>query len=124
VRIELRIAELRGDPLGEPVRQHVLEQLRLLVDEVPRDVEHLDEQQLEQAVVAERAQRDAAALVGEADAAVALVLEQAQLVEAAQHARHRSGGDAEALGERVRGNRSLQPRLKRVDRLEVVLDGA
>ena len=65
VRVELGVAELGGDPLGELVGEHVLEQLGLLVDEVPGDVEHLDEEQLEQAVVAQRPQRDAAALLGE-----------------------------------------------------------
>ena len=87
MRIELGVAELGRDPLGQLVGQHVLEQLRLLVDEVPRHVEHLDEQQLEQPVVAQRPQRDPAALVGQLDALVALVLEQAELVEPAQHAR-------------------------------------
>ena len=95
------LPELRRDPLRELVGEHVLEQLGLLVDEVPRHVEHLDEQELEQPVVAERAQRDAAALGGEPDPAVALVLEQAELGEAAQHARHGAGRDPEPLGERV-----------------------
>ena len=124
MRVELGVAELGGDPLGQLVREHVLEQLRLLVHEVPGNVEHLHQQQLQQPVVAQRAQRDAAALGGQRDAAVALVLEQPELVEPAQHSRHRAGRDAEPLGQRVRRHRSLQPRLERVDRLEVVLDGA
>ena len=91
---------------------------------VPRDVEHLDQQQLQQPVVAQRAQRDAAALGGERDAAVALVLEQAQLVEPAQHPRHGAGRDAEPLRQRVGRHRALEPRLERVDGLEVILDRA
>ena len=121
--VELRVAQLRGDPLGELVGEDVLEQLGLLVDEVPGDVEHLDEQELEQPVVAQRAQRDAPALVGQPRALVALVLEQAELGEAAQHAADRAGGDAEPLGQRVGRHRPVEPRLERVDRLQVVLDG-
>ena len=102
----------------------MLEQLGLLVDEVPGDVEHLDEEELEQAVVAQRPQRDAPALLGEARAPVALVLEEAELGQPAEHAGDRAGGDAEALGERVGGDGPVEPGLQRVDGLQVVLDGA
>ena len=124
MRIHHRVAELRRDALGQLVGQHVLEQLGLLVHEVPRHVEHLHQQQLEQAVVAQRAQRHAPPLGGQAHAAVALVLEQPELVEPAQHPGDGAGREAEPLGQRVRGDRALEPGFERVHGLEVVLDGA
>ena len=61
VRVERRVAELRRDELLELLRDDVLEHLGLGVHLVPAHAEALDEVQLEQAVVADDLEGDAAA---------------------------------------------------------------
>ncbi len=73
-------------------------------------------------MAAERAERGAAAGVGEPHAAVALVLEQPLLGEPAHHPAHRRRGDAEPLGDVGRRRRAAAAALELVDRLEIVLD--
>jgi hypothetical protein len=74
-------------------------------------------------VVADYLQRDEPAALGQADAVVALVLDEAELGEFLEHSRHRGRADVEPLRQRGRRNRAVA-RLERVDRLRVVLHGS
>ena len=121
MRVDGRVAELGGDQLLELLRQRVLEDLRLGVHLVPRHPEVLDEEQLEQPVVADHLERDMAAAFGETDAAVALVLDETEGRELTEHPRDRAGADVEQRREIVRRGRAVAL-LERVDRLRVVLD--
>jgi len=56
VRIRFRVSQLRGDPIFEPLRYEVLEAFRLIVDLVPRVVEEIMEETLQQAVMAKNLQ--------------------------------------------------------------------
>ena len=58
VRVERRVAELRGDQLLELVGEHVLEHLGLGVHAIPGHLQRLGEEQLEQPVVADHLERD------------------------------------------------------------------
>src|ERR1700686_1109460 len=64
VRIELRAAEQLEDPLLHPLGDDVLEPFGLVVDLVPAIAEDLDEEHLQEAVVADELQRHLAALAG------------------------------------------------------------
>ena len=122
VRVDRRVAELRGDQLLELLRERVLEHLGLGVHLVPGHAEALDEEQLDEPVVADHLERDAPAALGEADAAVALVLDEAEGRELAQHPRDGGGADLEQ-GREVGRRGGAVARLERVDRLRVVLHG-
>ena len=61
-----RVAELVGDHGLELIREHVLEDLGLVVHAVPRQVEFLRQKALEQSVAPEHLEREPAALVGQA----------------------------------------------------------
>ncbi len=123
VGVDGGVAELGGDQLLEVVGEHVLEHLRLGVHTVPRHAQGLGEVALEQAVVADHLERDAASVSGEADATVGGVGDQAELVEAPQHGRDGARGDAEPLGQRVRGDGLVAARFQGEDGLRVVLHG-
>jgi hypothetical protein len=115
------MAELGRDQRLELVGEDVLEHLRLLVHTVPRHPERLREVGLQQPVVAEHAQRDAAALGRELDAVIAPMRHEAVVVEAAQHGRSGGGGDPQTLGHGGRGDGPSDLGLEREDRLRVVL---
>src|SRR5207342_321770 len=87
VRTDGRVAELARDQLLELLGERVLEHLRLGMYLVLGHPEVLHEEQLEQAMVADHLERDAAALLGEADAAVALVLDEVEARELPEHPR-------------------------------------
>ena len=91
MRVARRVAELHRDQLLELLGQDVLEHLGLVVHAVPRHAERLREVELEQPVVAEHLEREVAAAVGELDAVVGPVLDEAELGEALDHARRRGG---------------------------------
>ena len=99
------IAELGGDELLELLGEHVLEHLGLGVHAVPWHPEGLDEEQLEQAVMAHHLERDPAAVLGQRDPAVRTVLDQAELAEPLDHPRRRRGRHPESLGEGVGAHR-------------------
>jgi hypothetical protein len=82
----------------------VLEHLGLGVDSIPRHLEDLRQEQLEQAVVADDLERDTAALRRQADPSVGGVLGETQLVELAHHGGHRARSYAEPPGEGARGH--------------------
>ena len=73
----------------------MLEHLRFGVHLVPGHAEVLDEEQLDEAVVADDLERHAPAALGEADAAVALVLDEPECRELAEHPRDGGGADLE-----------------------------
>ena len=116
------LAETSGDQPLEVLGEHVLEDLGLLVDPIPRHPELLREKQLQQPVMAQNLERHAPALRRETDAAIALVLHESQFGELADHRRDRSRRDAEPLGELGRRDGGPAARLERVDRLRVILD--
>ena len=58
VRVERRVAELRGDQLLELLGDHVLEHLGLGVHAIPGHLKRLRQEQLQQAVVADHLERD------------------------------------------------------------------
>jgi hypothetical protein len=122
VRIDRRVAELRGDELLELLRERVLEHLGLGVHLVPGHAEALDEEQLDQPVMPDDLERDAPAALGEPDSAVALVRDEAERRQLAQHPRDGGRADLEQRRELGRG-RGAVPGLERVDRLRVVLHG-
>ena len=122
VRVEGRIAELRGDQLLQLLGEDVLQHLRLGVDFVPGHAEALHEEELEQPMVADDLERDAGAVLGEADPAVGLVLDETEGRQLGQHPGDRGGADLQPLRERRRRHGALAG-VERVDRLDVVLDG-
>ena len=121
MRVERRVAELRGDQLLELLGEDVLEPLGLGVHLVPAHPQALDQEQLEQAMVANHLERDRAPALGQARTAIELMLDEPERNELAQHPRHRRRANVEPLRESVRRRRPLT-RLERVDRLRVVLD--
>jgi hypothetical protein len=94
VGIVRRVAQLGRDDLLELAREHVLEDLGLGVDPIPRDLEDLRQEELEQAGVADDLERDATAVGGQAHAAIGRVLGEPELVELAHHGRDRAGRDS------------------------------
>jgi 1-acyl-sn-glycerol-3-phosphate acyltransferase len=122
VRIVRRVAEPVGDQRLQLLGDVVLQDLGLVVDAVPRHAE-LRQKQLEQAVVPDHLERDAPAVLGQRDAVVGLVRDEAELGEPADHPGRGGRGDPEPLGERVgRDLPVVRAALERVDRLRVVLD--
>ena len=98
----------------------MLEHLGLGVHLVPGHAEALDEEQLDEPVMADHLERDTPPALGETDAAVALVLDEPEVRELAQHPRDGGGADLEQRGEAGRG-RGAVAGLEGVDRLRVVL---
>lgn len=126
VGVELGVAEELVELLDELWGADVLELLGGVVDLVPPEAEFFDEEDLPEAVFADDAQGDAAALGGEAYAAVGLVAEVAFVAEALDHVGDRGGGGFEFGGEGGGGDRGVGPGIGREleHGLEVVLFGA
>ena len=122
MRVDRRMAELGRDERLELLGEDVLEDLGLGVDAIPGHVERLGEVELEQAVVADDLERHALAVGGQLDALVGHVVDQAELAQALAHPRRRRRGDAQALGERVRGRGPRIALSDRVNRLRIVLN--
>ena len=109
VRIDGRMAQRRGHPLDQGVRDGVLQPLGLVVHGVPASSpRNCDQVGLDEPVTAHHPERGAAAGVGELDALVGDVLEQAELREPLDHAAHRGGATARAGG-RCRWSRRAGP---------------
>ena len=121
MRVVRGVPELGRDQLLQLVGEDVLEHLGLLVDAIPRHAQALDQIQLEQPVMADDLERDAQAGVGEQDSVIAAMGDQAQLAQALDHARRRSRGHAEAIGQCGGAHGLVVAHLQRVDRLGVVL---
>src|SRR5713101_7418498 len=123
VGVQLRPAEQLEDSSLHPLRDHVLESLGLVVDLVPAVAEHLDQEHLEQAVVADQLEGDLPSFLRELLAAVPVVLDQALGGEPRHHLADRRRGDAEPLRQLSRRHRPLVA-AEQVEGLEVVLLGA
>ena len=100
----------------------MLEHLGLRVHLIPGHAEALDEEQLDEPVVADHLEGDAPAAFGEADAPVALVLDEPERRELAQHPRDGRGADLEE-GRKVGGRGGAVAGFEGEDRLRVVLHG-
>jgi len=101
----------------------VLQNLRLLVDLVPRKAHHLLQIQLQQPVVADHLQRHRPAGVRERRALVGLVGQEAEVVEALDHVGGRGGRDLHGLRHVARRDGRVGAFLfELVDGLEIVLD--
>ena len=87
MRVARRVAEPAVDAVDERVRDGVLQHLGLVVHFVPPVAEHLDEERLEQPVPPHHRHRVRATGLGELDAPVRLVHEEALLGEAADAVR-------------------------------------
>jgi len=92
------------------------------MDAIPRQPQRLDQYSSSQAVMPDHLERDAAACVGQRDAVVRLVFDQAELAEALDHPRSRTRRDPHPLSQRVGGDGRCAALLERVDRLGVILD--
>src|SRR2546430_981197 len=123
VRVQLRPAEQLEDSSLHPLRDHVLESLGLVVDLVPGVAQHLDQEHLEQAVVADELEGDLPAFLGELLAAVPVVLDQALCGEPRDHLAYRRGRDAQPLRQLSCRHRPLVA-AQQVEGLEIVLLGA
>ena len=121
MRVERRVAELGGDQLLELLGEDMLEPLGLGVHLVPAHAQALDQEQLEQAMVANHLERDGPSALGQTRTAIQLMLDQPERGQLAQHRRHRRRANVEPFRQGVRRGRPLA-RLERVDRLRVVLN--
>jgi hypothetical protein len=121
VRVEVRLTQLRRDQFLQLLRDVMLEDLGLRVHPVPGHVQHLREEQLEQAVVPDHLQGDPLALRGEACAVIGRVLDQALIRKTAEHSRGRGPGDAKSLGDGAGADRLVSTALQLIERLGVVL---
>ena len=122
VRVVGGVAELGRDQLLELLGEHVLEHLGLRWTRshgTPSVLTRYSSSSRWWRITSSATRRPS---LGQRHAAVGLVLDQAELAEALDHARGRRRRDAEALGERVRADRLAVAALERVDRLRVVLD--
>src|SRR5262249_34072801 len=95
VRVELRTAEELEDALLHPLRDHVLETLRLLMDLVERVAQHPDQEHLEQAVMPDQLEGHLPSFTGELLAAVAVVLDQSLGGEPDDHLTYARRRDAQ-----------------------------
>src|SRR6266849_1844236 len=122
VRVELRAAEQLEDSLLHPLRDHMLEALRLLVNLVPAVAEHPDEEHLQEPVVPDQLEGHLPALARQLLTAVPVVLDQALCLQPRDHLADGRRGDAETLGQLAGGYGAAVP-MEVVQRLEVVLLG-
>ena len=121
--IDGRMPQRDRHPLDQRVRHGMLQPLGLRVDGIPAVAEELDQVRLDEPVAADHPERGAAAGIGELDALVGSVLEQAELGQSLDHAAHGGRAQLEQVRD-IAGRGGAAFRAKPVDRLEVVLDGA
>ena len=88
VRVELRPAEELEDASLHGLGDHVLEALGLLMDLVPAVAEHLDQEHLEQPVMAHELERDLSAFACQLLAAIPVVLDQSLGIQSGDHLAH------------------------------------
>ena len=122
MRVEVGPPEELEDPLLHPLRDDVLEPLRLVVHLIPGIAEDLDQEHLQQSVMADQLEGDPPALLRQLLSPIAVVHNEAVLDEAPDHLADRRGGDAQALRELAGRHRSAIA-VKVVKGLEVVLLG-
>ena len=115
-----RVAEEQHELLLDVGGDRVLPAGRLRVDLLPLEPDHVDEQAFREPVAADDRGREAEALRGEAEPAVALELDEALVDEASDRLRDGRGGEPEPFHEaRPHGHDALF--FERQDRLEVLL---
>ena len=125
MRVDVRVIEERVDPVDQPLGGRVLHVLGLLVHLVPRHVQGLHEEQLEQAVPTDHLQRQPFTRRSELRPLVWGIRRQVCLGERLEHPRDRARRYAHGLGKLARAD----PVARAVaagdegDRLEVILDG-
>ena len=95
--IAIRVLQKGVDPVDEEITDGMLHMLRLFVDLIPREVERLDEEQLDQPVTTQHAQGEFAPLRRQRDPFVRAIVCQARFRERLEHAgdrarRHRQFG--------------------------------
>ena len=118
------MAEEGIDPIDEQIADGVLEMLGLVMDLVPTHVERPQQEQLEEAMATDDAQRQHPSRLRQCHSFIGAVRRQTGCVEGLEHARHRARRDVERRSDLAGRHRT--PRLGRgdeVDRLHVVLDG-
>ena len=120
VGIQLGPAEQLEDALLHPLRDHVFEPFRLVVDLVEAVPEDADQEHLEKAMVADQLQTDLAALARQLLTAIAVVLDEALRGQPGHHLAHAWGRDAEALGQLAGGDRPLVT-TEQIEGFQVVL---
>ena len=104
VRVDRGVSELGRDQLLEILGEHVLEDLGLGVNPIPRHPQRIGQEALDQPVVADHLQRHAPPIGGEAHSPVRGMSREPQLVELLEHRRDRARRDAQALGQSVGGH--------------------
>lgn len=123
VRIVARVAEGCRDAGGKIVGDVVLEDFGFVVNAIPRHVKHLAEIGLEQAMVAQHAERHLLALWRENGATIGSVFNKVAFGHALQHRGSRTGRNAEPLGEIVSADGpATGTATERVQRFRVILD--
>ena len=120
MRVAGRVPHGLGNPGLEPLRNHVLEPLRLFVDLVPAVTQHLHEEGLEKPVMAKHLQRHPPPGIGQANAPVPGVLHQTELGEPAHHLGHRRRPHTEPRGQRL-GAHALPILSEQQDLFEIIL---
>jgi hypothetical protein len=98
VRVDGRVAESVGDQPLEVFGEDVLEDFGLVVDTVPGHPQLLGEEELQQAVVPQHLECNSPASIGEAHAAIRLMLDESNLGQLAHHARDGSRSHPQPLG--------------------------
>jgi len=121
VRVEARVAQILRDALRQPLGHGVLQPLGLVVDFVPAVAERLDQEQLDQPVMAHDFERDSLPGGGQADATIRLVRDELSARQLLRHFRCRGRGDRQRLGQ-LRGLHARVLLLKQVDCFEEVFD--
>ena len=99
VRIGFRVAQFRGDPVFQSLRDEVLQPFRLIVNLVPRVVEDIMEEALQQTVVAKNLQGAHLPRWRQTHAMMLFVFHERRLLrrQLLQHSRDGSRADAEML---------------------------
>jgi len=106
VRIGLWISQFRGDPIFKPLRNEVLQPFCLIVNLIPRIVEEITEETLQQTVTAKNLQSAHFPRCSQTRAVVLLVFHKRWLLcrELLEHSGYGSGTDTKTLSKGVAGH--------------------
>jgi hypothetical protein len=106
VWIGFRVAQFRGDAIFKPLRDEMFQPFRLIVNLVPRVVEEIMEETLQQTVVAKNLQSAHLPRCSQTRAVVLLVFHKRRLLcrELLEHSGDGSGTDAKMLSKGVAGH--------------------
>ncbi len=124
MRIDLRVAEHLVDAFDHPLGDRVLELVGLVVDLRPVEAEHPHQEELDQTMPPYDVDREMSSRIGEAHAAVGLVLDQTAIGQRLDHRGDRARRDPERVRQCPRGDAMARVALLlEQDLLEVVLHG-